>query len=207
MQFRQAFVAAAILYAFVAFPAAAQNNDKPPELSPDTVSVIAAPSVNEQIDPDAIKLPSLTFSPDPKHEKDFDKYYYFHRESTDFATALVDLRDCDGLSRGLASSFGYMNTPYPYNTNLAGVAGGAIANLMVAAIFGSAQVRATRRVNMRRCMYFKGYQRYGLPKDIWEQFNFEEGFSSLEEKKRQAFLMQQAKVASGDAPSTGALGK
>ncbi|MEI9850449.1 MAG: hypothetical protein WDN24_05830 [Sphingomonas sp.] len=42
-------------------------------------------------------------------------------------------------------------------------------------------------------MSFKGYQRYGLPKDVWQEFNFEEGFSDLEEKRRQAFLKQQAK--------------
>jgi hypothetical protein len=173
----------------------------------ETAAVVALPSADEKIDVASIKLPELAFKPDPKHEKGFDKYYYFHREGTDFRTALADLRDCDGLSRGLASPFGYMDTPYPYNGTLAGVAGGAIANLMVAAIFGSAQVRATRRVNMRRCMFYKGYQRYGLPKDLWQEFNFEEGFSELEEKKRQGFLKQQARVASGDRPSTKALGR
>jgi hypothetical protein len=78
---------------------------------------------------------------------------------------------------------------------------------MVAAIFGSAEVRATRRINMRRCMNFKGYHRYGLPKDIWTKFNFEEGFSELAENKRQVFLKQQAKIASGEKPKTGVLGR
>jgi hypothetical protein len=178
-----------------------------PEASGDTVQTLALPSKDEKIDVAAINLPPLDFAADPKLEKDFDKYYYFHRDGTDFKAALADLRDCDGLSRGLASPFGYMDTPYPYAGTMAGAAGGAIANLMVAAIFGSAQVRAARRVNMRRCMNFKGYQRYGVPKDIWQKFNFEEGFSSLEEGKRQTFLMQQAKVASGPKPKTEGLGK
>lgn len=178
-----------------------------PAASGDTVATVSLPDTDEAIDVDAIEVPDLAFRPDPKYADDFDKYYYFHRGDTDFRTALADLRDCDGLSRGLASPFGYMETPYPYNMTTGGLIGGAIGNLMVAAIFGSAQVRATRRVNMRRCMFFKGYQRHGLPKDIWQSFNFEEGFSQLEEKKRQAFLKQQAKIASGPKPATEALGR
>jgi len=59
---------------------------------------------------------------------------------------------------------------------------------------------------MRRCMGYKGYARYGLQKDLWQEFHFEEGFSSEEESKRQAMLAQQAKVASGTKPATGELG-
>jgi hypothetical protein len=173
----------------------------------ETVATVALPSADEVIDVDAIALPSLTFTADAKFEKDFDKYYYFHRDDTDFKTALADLRDCDGLSRGLASPYGNAPVPSPYDLSPAGMVGGMIGNLMVAAIFGSAQVRATRRINMRRCMFYKDYQRYGLPKDIWQEFNFEEGFSELEEEKRQAFLKQQAKVASGAKPATEVLGK
>ena len=181
--------------------------EKAPAASDDTATVVAAPAADEKIDVAAISVPALAFKPDPALEKDFDKYYYFHRQQTDFRAALADLRDCDGLARGLASPFGNLETPYPYAGTLAGAAGGAIANLMVAAIFGSAQVRATRRINMRRCMFYKGYQRYGLPKDQWQTFNFEEGFGALGETKRQAFLKQQAKVASGEQPKTEVLGR
>ncbi len=59
------------------------------------------PPADEIVDVAAIALPALDFTPDPKHEKGFDKYYYFHRDGTDFPTALADLRDCDGLARGL----------------------------------------------------------------------------------------------------------
>jgi hypothetical protein len=183
-------------------PAAEPSGD-----AEDTVATVSLPSADEQIDPATITLPDLKFTSDAKLEKDFDKYFYFHRDSTDFKTALADLRDCDGLSRGLASPYGNMDVPYPYNATPGGLVGGALGNLMVAAIFGSAQVRATRRINMRRCMHFKGYQRYGLPKDIWKEFNFEEGFSELAEDKRQAFLKQQAKATSGPKPQTAELGK
>lgn len=175
--------------------------------SNDTIDTADLSQVYADVDPATISMPALSFAPDPSFEKDFDKYYYFNHEATDFKTALADLRDCDNLSRGLASPFGYMETPYPYNLTPAGLIGGAIGNAMVAAIFGSAQVRAIRRINMRRCMFYKGYQRYGLPKDVWQAFNFEEGFGAIGETKRQIFLMQQAKVASGPKPSTPVLGK
>jgi hypothetical protein len=179
----------------------------PPATDDGTVETIAMPSADEKIDVDAITLPALDYSPNPDAAKDFDKYYHFHRAGTDFRTALADIRDCDGLSRGLSSPYGNSQVPYPYAGTIAGAAGGIIGNLMVAAIFGSAQKRAARRVNMRRCMFFKGYQRYGLPKDVWQKFNFEEGLSSVEENKRQVYLMQQAKVASGPAPQAEALGR
>lgn len=189
-----------------AFPVAAQEQDAGGD-GEDVVVTVALPAAGEAIDPAAIPMPDLVFKPDPKFEKDFDKYYYFNRLDTDFATALKDLRECDGLSRGLARPFGNIDTPYPYNSNAPGIIGGAIANVMISAIVGSAQVRATRRVNMRNCMYYKGYDRFGLPKDMWQKFNFEEGFNELPEDERQGFLKQQARVASGPRPATEVLGR
>lgn len=171
------------------------------------VATVARPTADERIDIAAIQVPALDYRPDPSLAKDFDKYYYFHRDGTDFGSALADLRDCDGLSRGLSSPYGNVEAPYPYAGTMGGAIGGAIGNAMVAVIFGSAQRRAARRVNMRRCMFFKGYQRYGLPKDMWQAFNFEEGLDTVPEKKRQFYLMQQAKVASGERPRTEALGR
>lgn len=195
-----------------AAPAGTQQSEEAPQADAppadgDTVATVALPDANEKIDVDAIKLPALDFKPDPAIAAGFDKYYYFHREGTDFMTALADLRDCDNLARGLASPYGYQDAPYPYAGTMAGAVGGMIGNLMVQAIFGSAAVRAARRVNMRRCMNFKGYQRYGLPKDTWQEFNFEEGFGAIAEPKRQAYLKQQAKVASGPKPQTEVLGR
>ena len=191
--------------ALPAMPVAAQEAGEAG--SEDVVATVVMPAADEAIDPATIPMPVLTFAPDPKWEKDFDKYYYFNRVDTGFATALGDLRQCDGLSRGLASPFGNSDVPYPYNSTTSGLIGGAIANVMVAAIVGSSQLRATRRVNMRRCMYFKGYDRFGLPKDMWQTFNFEEGFDGLPEHERQAFLKQQARVASGPRPATAVLGR
>lgn len=154
----------------------------------------------------AVTMPKLEFTPSPEHEQDFDKYYYFHRPDTDFATAYADISECDGYARGLSSGIGYAQTPYPYAGTMAGAVGGAIGNAMVAAIFGSAEKRRLRRVNMRQCMHFKGYERYGLAKDVWQEFNFEEGFSGLGEKERQVYLRQQALVASSSKPQARGLG-
>ena len=151
-------------------------------------------------------MPDLAFTATPLDEADYDKYFYFHRAETAFSAALGDLRDCDAFARGLTSGMAYQQAPYPYTYTMAGAAGGVIANVMVAAIFGSAEKRRLRRVNMRRCMGYKGYGRYGLSKDLWQKFNFEEGFSGEEETARNAMLAQQAKVASGPVPAGKELG-
>lgn len=162
--------------------------------------------VPEAIDPATVKMPELNAKPDPNDAGDYDKYYYFHRPETDFATAYADIRECDGYARGLASGIGYTQVPYPYAGTLGGAIGGALGNMMAAAIFGSGEKRRVRRVNMRTCMHFKGYDRYGLPKSLWTEFNFEEGLSGVEEEQRSGKLKQQALVASSAKPREKALG-
>ena len=158
-------------------------------------------------DPARLELPDLGGPTTAEDEVGFDKYFYFHRRDTGFEQALADIRECDGYARGLSSPYGYAETPYPYAGTLAGVAGGAIANLMISAIFGSAELRKARRTNMRRCMNYKGYDRYGLNKDVWQQFHFEEGLGSVKEEERQLKLAQQAKAASLVIPVGKVLGR
>lgn len=146
-----------------------------------------------------VALPDISYTPSAAgapEANDFDKYYAFHRADTDFATAYADIVECDGYARGLQTGMDYQQVPYPYAGTMAGAVGGAIGSAMAMAIFGSAEKRRMRRVNMRTCMNFKGYQRYGLPKPVWERFNFEEGLSGVTPVKRQVYLKQQAMVAS-----------
>lgn len=160
-------------------------------------------------DPASIAVPTLEFEPTPSDVADYDKYYYFNRPDTDFPTALADLRECDGLSRGLLHGYGYVQPNYTdYTTSgiIAGAVGNVVANALAVAIFGSAEKRRVRRINMRRCMHFKGYGRYGLRKDLWTTFNFEEGLGTIGEVNRQKLLFQQAKVASGARPQAAELG-
>ena len=182
----------------VASTSAAFAASPPPGAKPDPMTVVP--------DPASVSTPKLDFAPTPEDQGTYDKYYFFNRPETSFEVALADLRNCDGFASGLSSGYGYQATPYPYAGTMAGAAGGVIGNLMVAAIFGSAEKRRLRRVNMRRCMGYKGYSRYGLSKDLWQEFNFEEGFSGEAEDKRQAMLAQQAKVASGPRPVAKELG-
>ena len=159
-------------------------------------------------DPAGLERPTLTFVEDQEDIDNYEKYYYFHRTDTDFVTAIGDLRECDGHARGLFRGNFYADPTaamVQYGV-AAGAAGGLIAGLMADAIFGPAQLRLKRRVNMRRCMFFKGYQRFGIDEDLWEAFNFEEGSSSVDEADRQRMLAQQALVASGPRPATKELG-
>ena len=191
---RKSFTGLIASLALVASAAGAQ--DAKPKVDPMTVVP----------DPATVPMPKLDFVSNPLIEADFDKYYFFNRANTSFEEALADLRDCDGFARGLSSGYKYQEAPYPYTYTMAGAAGGVIANVMIAAIFGSAEKRRLRRVNMRRCMGYRGYARFGLEKDLWQEFNFEEGFSAEGEDKRQAMLAQQAKVASGPRPAGKELG-
>lgn len=156
-----------------------------------------------KIDPASIVVPDLAFEPDPETVRNYEKYFYFHREGTDFATAYADIRECDGYARGLSYHAGGGSVPYPYAGTLGGAIGGAIGSALADAIYGSAERRRQRRTNLRTCMGFKEYTAYGLPKDIWVEFNFEEGLREVDEDRRQVLLRKQAKVASGPKPRQG----
>jgi hypothetical protein len=141
--------------------------------------------------PDAIEVPDLSFTPTADIVRDYDKYFYYHRTDTDFATALADIRECDAYARGIGFRVG------------ASAFAGPVTAAMFDAIFASGERRRIRRVNMRMCMRFKEYRIYGVPKSLWEQFNFEEGNSRVPEARRQHLLQIQARVASGPVPLVG----
>lgn len=164
--------------------------------SGDVQETVSADLLTAVPDPASVVMPDLAFTPSPAIEATYDKYFYFHRADTGFEEALVDLRECDGFARGLVSSVTYTRAPYPYTNTVGGLVGGAIGNALAYAIYGSAEKRKLRRANMRRCMHYKGYQRFGLEKEAWQKFNFEEGLVSVKEGDRQRMLAQQAKVAS-----------
>lgn len=153
---------------------------------------------------EAVAMPELEFDMAEAKVDDFEKYFYFHRPETDFATAYYDITECDALSSGISFYSGIsgdqMASSMIQYGIVAGAIGGAIGSLMADAIFGSGERRKQRRVNMRNCMFYKGYDRYGLEKDLWQEFNFEEGNSKTEETERENKLLMQARVASGPKP-------
>ncbi len=159
------------------------------------------------IDPTSVPMPNLAFTPDAEAERNYFKYFFFHRADTDFATAYSDIQECDGYARGLAYRAGgsnyYAPVPMTMVGAVGGAIGGAIGNAMADAIFGSAERRMQRRAVMRTCMGFKGYTAFGLAKNVWEEFNFDEGNSSLAEDRRQELLRMQARAATGPRPTVG----
>ena len=153
---------------------------------------------------DAVATPDLAYAPDPTIAADFDKYFFFHRADTSFDQAYADITECDSLASGInfymgADSAAVSSAMNQYGA-LAGGIGGAIGGLMADAIFGSAERRRIKRINLRNCMFYKGYDRYGLEKELWQAFHFEEGLSRENAKDREAALMKQARVASGPKP-------
>lgn len=151
-----------------------------------------------------IAMPELAYDASNVQEKDFEKYFFFHRPETSFDMAYADITECDALGSGInyfggVSDSAISSAMAQYGV-AAGAIGGAIGSIMADAIFGSAQRRQMKRTNVRNCMYFKGYDRYGLEKELWQEFHFEEGFSRENEKDREAALLKQARVASGPKP-------
>jgi hypothetical protein len=152
---------------------------------------------------EAVAMPDLAYTPDPTIAADFDKYFFFHREGTEFSQAYADITECDSLASGIniyrgASDAILQNSIAQYGA--AGAVGGVLGSLMADAIFGSAERRRVKRVNLRNCMFYKGYDRYGLEKELWQSFHFEEGLSRENAKDREAALLKQARVASGPKP-------
>lgn len=151
----------------------------------------------------AVEMPDTSFEPTPEVIETYDKYFFFHRNGTDFDAAFNDLSECDAVSSGINYYGGgdsYMANYYVTQYGLAGAAGGVIGSAIADAIFGSAERRRIRRINMRNCMGFKGYDRYGMEKERWQTFHFEEGFGRVNDTKRDGYIMKQARVASGPTP-------
>lgn len=161
--------------------------------------LLPPPTVN----PATVAIPELAFTPTPEVESDYGKYFFFHRDGVDFTTAYRDVRECDQLGRKLGGALPATNVPYPYAGTMAGAAGGLLGALIVDATIGAANRRAMRRENEKRCMTFKGYTSFGLPKALWNKFNFQEGLRSPPAEERETMLQVQAKVASGPPPSVG----
>lgn len=170
----------------------------------------AATQAEEIPSPAGLVMPQLEFTSTPEIEADFDKYFYFHRDGTTFEEAYADIRECDALASGSSIYMGgdpgaIAGAGAVYGLLPAAI-GGAIGGAVADAIFGSAARRAQRRVSLRNCMNFKQYKRYGLSRDLWTQFNFEEGLGRKREPVRLHALALQALVASGPEPKTKELG-
>lgn len=163
---------------------------------------------DEPIEVASIAVPSLDFVETPEVRKNYNRIFYFHRSGTTFVDALSDIVECDAYGRALP----FKPDPTRYivlsNSPIVAGIGTPIANLLSPVgerwadkMFGAPWRRKTRRNNLRVCMGYKGYQRYGLTQAIWASFNFDEANKPPPEDQRRRMLIQQAKIASGPAPS------
>lgn len=152
----------------------------------------------------AIPVPVTDFAETEVIAADYDKYFYFQRDDTSFDEAYADLIECDALTSGISYYGGSSINPGAFAQYgvMPSAIGSAIGSAIADAVFGSAERRRIRRVNMRNCMGFKGYNRFGLEKNLWQQFNFEEGFSREEADSRELALKKQARRASAARPQT-----
>lgn len=140
----------------------------------------------------AVQIPNLEFTPTPALERDYDKYFYYHRADTDYDTAVADFRECDAYARGIS-------------LRADGGPHGPLVGAATDAIFGAAQRRDIARRNLRVCMNFKEYRRYGLPRSLWEQIHDREVPGETGEARRERLLQVQARLASGPQPRIGAI--
>lgn len=152
----------------------------------------------------AVRMPALAFDETAEDVENYEKYFYFHRPETGFDEAYADIVECDALSSGVsiyrgADDAAIASAAIQYGVGPAMI-GGAIASVLIDAVVGSAERRKARRLNMRTCMYYKGYDRYGLRKDLWQEFNFDEGNGREDEDDRSRALLMQARVASSPRP-------
>jgi len=153
------------------------------------------------VDVAKIKLPNLSFTANARIAAGYDRFFYFHREGVDFATAYADLAECDALAsapirrsndagRYSAGDFWGMST----------LGGPLWHSLQVTSRTRAERVRL-HSVNMRNCMRFKGYRRYGLPEAIWKQFNLDANdIRSSTPAKLVEYRQKRAKLASGPLP-------
>ena len=154
----------------------------------------------------ALVVPSLDFKPTSRDIRHYDDYFYFHKPGIDYATALGDIAECDAYSREIAPMasipafvpWGGRPAPDPtietalvnawFNWGLVG--------LGIVAVVEEDLRSGVEHANMRRCMGFKGYRRYGTSSAIWSQLESGTRFD------REARL---ATIASGPAPQSEAI--
>ena len=161
------------------------------------------------VDPASITVPDLSFTMTPAIASDFQKYFYFHRADTDFNTALSDILECDAYARGLSGGqAGNVDMTSAIATyGIYGAAAGVLVGALAGAIFGSQEIRNRHRINLRTCMGYKGYGRYGLPKDIFTQFNSQDSSPGAMDAEQISLLRQQARIASGPRPQQESIGQ
>ncbi|HEY0115127.1 MAG TPA: hypothetical protein VGB54_05350 [Allosphingosinicella sp.] len=114
------------------------------------------------------------YQPAPGDADNFWRYFFFWRGGTTAEAARADLAECGGYARDPAL-WARIPERMPLEGGVQGADGsGGQYGLVGVAMFSLVQGGLERRIalaNMRRCMGFKGYRRYGLSAALWEPLN------------------------------------
>ncbi|MFS2109106.1 hypothetical protein ACCC88_05430 [Sphingomonas sp. Sphisp140] len=123
-------------------------------------------------DPATITVPDLSHSGDPEVVANGWKYFFFQREGVSFAEAHADLSDCYRFLQSNGWESVQLNRFVPWSgktgrkhvySNDYGLTGVLIMSLIEGTL-----ARRQRQARMLRCMGTRGYVRYSVPEEIWE---------------------------------------
>lgn len=126
-------------------------------------------------DPASITVPDLSHSGEPNVVANGWKYFFFHKEGVTFTQAHGDISECFGFLRKsnwydvMLPRFVPWRRPNPairkatYEPGYYGLVGDLIAGMVEGTL-----VRRDLQSKMRRCMETRGYSRYGVAEEVWE---------------------------------------
>jgi len=140
----------------------------------------AEPEKGAPVDLATVTVPDLVFTATPRDERSYDEYFLFHKPGVTTAAALADIQECRAFSQGLQpmaklthfvpvggeayeadNNAAYMNAQFMYG----------LTGVLILAIVNEGLASDNEHGNTRRCMGFKGYQRYGTSRAIWKQMD------------------------------------
>ncbi len=168
----------------------------PPALADGPIAPLVRP------DPATITVPDTTAPLKPNDARRADDYFYFYKPGVPYETAFADIDQCRIYSlqaRLIAGPPRFVPLDAPavshhielQNAAAYGVIGELIGGIIVAGAEDDAAIATNRR-----CMFYKGYRRYGTTHDIVRQI---EAGTDTDKAAR------LARIASGAAPQTQAI--
>jgi len=166
--------------------------------------VIGIASVSQAQTPNAsAPPPAISYETDAQDIKRFSRYFISHKTGVSLDKARADIDECLRYAMGANEMGIQMFTPIPdfvpleeaksyqdgapkAHSGQYGLVGDVMAALIVPGVN-----RAIAQSNVRRCMGYKNYDRYGISKEAWKSLN------EVDHGQRVNWL---AEIASKNAP-------
>ncbi|HEX8062983.1 MAG TPA: hypothetical protein VF535_07180 [Allosphingosinicella sp.] len=132
----------------------------------------------------------------PAAEETFARHFFFHRPGVPLDEASADLVECrtyaDDAMLWPREPRSLPPDPKTLPPNVSGGPMGPLVGGLAFSLVAGGERAKIASANLRKCMGFKGYDRYGLPDPLWKQLN-----SGTPDQ----VLLRLARLASGPAPS------